>query len=177
MALGGGVKAVQRVGGAGDRRVESEGQHGAFEVVVDRLRHSDNGHAALEQLLGDAQGTVPADADQSEHIQFFQAGVDAVDQLLGEAARVAVADLAEKRPRLAVPRMVRGSAGRRVSGNRGREAVGVPGCRRSRRETAGFPAAFGGRLGHGPDDRVQAGAISAARDDADSIRHLRSPWV
>ena len=91
-----GVQAVQGIGGAGHRRVEAEGHHGPFEIVVDGLGHAHQGHASLEQLLADAQRSVAANADQAADVQLLHARLHAVDQLLGQTARFAVPDFRGK---------------------------------------------------------------------------------
>jgi len=45
--LGGGVQPVDRLGADEDRRVEAEGVVGRGEIVVDRLRHPDDGKIVL----------------------------------------------------------------------------------------------------------------------------------
>ena len=81
--------------------------------------------------------------------------------------------LAEKRPRLAVPRMVppRVSNPPRASVVEQHELARFQQALIAAEDAEGFPAALGGRLGHGTDDRVQSGAIAAAGDDADFFIH------
>src|SRR4029078_3338533 len=50
------VEAVDRLGGDVDRGVEAEGEVGAGEIVVDRLRDADHVDPELRELGGDAQG-------------------------------------------------------------------------------------------------------------------------
>jgi hypothetical protein len=64
VAGGGGVEPVERVGGARDRGIEAEREGGGTQVVVDRLRHAHHRQAVLEQLLGDGERPVAADADE-----------------------------------------------------------------------------------------------------------------
>ena len=47
-----------------DRRVEPEAVRRADDVVVDRLRHADDRHAALAELVRDRQRAVAADDDE-----------------------------------------------------------------------------------------------------------------
>ena len=62
--LGGGVQPVDRVGGDLHRGLEAEGEVGAREVVVDRLRHADDVDAVLDQPAGDPERVLAADRDQ-----------------------------------------------------------------------------------------------------------------
>ena len=43
----------------------------ARQVVVDRLRHADDGNAVLVELLGDGQRAVAADADQAREAELL----------------------------------------------------------------------------------------------------------
>jgi hypothetical protein len=62
VALGGGVEAIDRVGGDLHRRVEAERDLGALDVVVDRLRHADDRQpCSVVQLAGDAERAVATD--------------------------------------------------------------------------------------------------------------------
>ena len=64
MGLGGGVQTIDGVGGEADGGVEAEAAGGADDVVVDRLRHTDQRNALLVELVGDRQCAVAADADE-----------------------------------------------------------------------------------------------------------------
>ena len=64
VGLGGGVQAVDRVGGDLHRGLEAEREVGRRQVVVDRLRHADDGDAVLVQLARDAERVLAADRDQ-----------------------------------------------------------------------------------------------------------------
>ena len=83
---GGRVAAVDRVGGDGDRGVEAEGVVGAVEVVVDRLRHADDGKTELGVEPGrDAERVLAADRDQ--RVDLLERALDAFDAAL-ELVRV-----------------------------------------------------------------------------------------
>ena len=62
--LGGGVQPVDGLGGDLHRGVEAEGELGARQVVVDGLRHADDLHAELVELVGHAEGVLAADGDE-----------------------------------------------------------------------------------------------------------------
>jgi hypothetical protein len=62
--LGGGVQAVDRVGGDLHRGLEAEREVGPVEVVVDRLRHADDRDPLVDESPGDAQRVLAADRDQ-----------------------------------------------------------------------------------------------------------------
>ena len=75
---------IDAFGGEPDGGVEAEGGGGLFEVVVDRLRHTDHPHARLVQVVADRQRAVTADRDQ---------GVDAVlGELLEQVRRAVLLD-------------------------------------------------------------------------------------
>ncbi len=63
VALGGGVQLVDRLDRGIDGGVEAEGRDRPAHVVVDRLRHADDLHPALEELLRNGQRPVAADGD------------------------------------------------------------------------------------------------------------------
>ena len=62
--LGGGVQAIDRLGGDGDRGVEAERRLRARQIVVDRLRDADDRHPLLEEAGRDPERAVAADRDQ-----------------------------------------------------------------------------------------------------------------
>ena len=64
VALGGGVQAVDRLGGDLQRGVEAERHVGGAQVVVDRLGHPQDRQAVLVQAVGGAQRVLAADRDQ-----------------------------------------------------------------------------------------------------------------
>ena len=70
--LGGRVQPIDRVGREGDRRVEAETVRRADDVVVDRLRHADDRHAQLAELVGDGQRAVAADGDERVEAQLVE---------------------------------------------------------------------------------------------------------
>src|ERR1044072_8164390 len=57
---GGRVQAVDGLGGDADRGVETEGERRAGQVVVDRLRHTDDRHPLVPRGVGGAYRAVPA---------------------------------------------------------------------------------------------------------------------
>ena len=63
VALRRGVEPVDGVGADLDRRLEAERHLGEADVVVDRLRHADDGEAVLVQAADDAHRALAADAD------------------------------------------------------------------------------------------------------------------
>src|SRR5205807_1048755 len=64
--FGGGAQAVHRFGDNVDGRVETEGEIGRGQVVVNRLGHADHRQLEIvEQARGDAERIVAADGHQS----------------------------------------------------------------------------------------------------------------
>ena len=64
VAVAGGMKPVQRIGHAGDRRVEAECPGRCLQVVVNGFWNADNGEPLLVQLQGGGQRAVAADDDE-----------------------------------------------------------------------------------------------------------------
>ena len=88
MRLGRRVQPVDGVGRETHRRVEPETVGRAANVVVDGLRHADEGHATLGKFVGNRQRPVPADDDERVEAEL----VEHVDAALRVVAR-AVAGL------------------------------------------------------------------------------------
>src|SRR3984885_7961745 len=65
VTLGGGMETVDRLGRDAQRRVEAKRHVGGPEVVVDRLRYADDVHALAIQSVGDAEGVLTPDRDQT----------------------------------------------------------------------------------------------------------------
>ena len=66
------VKPVDRFRGKADRGIESEGAIGSDDVVVNRLRHTDDRHPELMKLIGDRQGSVAADHHHRIQVQSLE---------------------------------------------------------------------------------------------------------
>jgi hypothetical protein len=62
--------------GRGHRRVETEGDHRAGQVVVDRLGDADHGHPHFGEAMGVPQRAVVADGDHDIHAEAFEIGQD-----------------------------------------------------------------------------------------------------
>ena len=174
VALGRGVQAVEGVGGAGHGRVEPEGHHGAFQVVVDGLGHAHQGDAALEQLLADAQRAVAADAHQAANVRASACRPSRRRSAPGAGCRVSPwPTFAEKRPRLAVPRIVPprvSSAAQLLIVERACTAA-ARGCPRSRRGSRWSPSLAWRPLWPPRGSPRSARAIAAAGHDADAFAH------
>ena len=72
MRFGGRVQAIDGVGREADRGVEAETARRPVDVVVDRLRHADQTHAPLVELVGDSQRAVAADADERVELHLLE---------------------------------------------------------------------------------------------------------
>ena len=94
VTLGGRVQLVDRLERRVDRGVEAERRDRAADVVVDRLRHADDLHSLVAELLRDGQRPVAADRDDrvdSEPRRVFDQLVGAIlahDRAVGLHARV-----------------------------------------------------------------------------------------
>ena len=80
--LRGRVQAVDRVRGDLHRGLEAEREVRRRQVVVDRLRHADDGDAVLVQLAGDAEGVLAADRDQRVEALGLHRRLDLVQAVL-----------------------------------------------------------------------------------------------
>jgi hypothetical protein len=91
--LGGGVQAVDRLAGDVDRGVEAEGEVGAGQVVVDRLRYADDIDAEVGQPGRHAERVLAADRDQRVDRALGQVVLDPLDAALDrERVRAARAE-------------------------------------------------------------------------------------
>ena len=85
MAAGGGVDAVDDLSGDVHRGVETEGDVGAVDVVVDGLGQADDVQALLREKVGRLVGAVAAEAEQAVElgvlVGLFHGG-DLVDLVL-----------------------------------------------------------------------------------------------
>ena len=77
--VGGGVDAVDGLGGDHDRGVEPEGGVGAVDVVVDRLGYAHAGHAVLAEEHGHRLRVVSPKRDQCVNLVGFENFLDLVD--------------------------------------------------------------------------------------------------
>ena len=156
--LRGGVQAVDRVRRDLHRGLEAEREVRAGEVVVDRLRDADDVHAVVHQPAGDAERVLAADRDQR------------VDPLLGEHGLEllqAALLLVRVRPRGPEDRAAAVEDPARVLvGERG--AIARQHAGPAVAEAEELVAVDRDALAHdGADDRVEAGAVSAARQYSD----------
>ncbi len=90
MRIGSGVNAVDCLGGDRNRGVESKGLVGAADVVVDRLRNADAGHAVLAQKESHRLCVIATQCNQGVNIvrlQHLPNLVDAARNLLYVGAR------------------------------------------------------------------------------------------
>ena len=85
MAAGGGVDAVDDLGGDVHGGVEAEGHVGAVNVVVNGLGQADDVQALLRQQVGGHMGAVAAQAEQAVQLGFLVGlfhGGDLVDLVI-----------------------------------------------------------------------------------------------
>ena len=160
-----GVQPVDRVGRDLHGGVEAEGEVGRRQVVVDRLRHTDDLHAVTRKLVRDAERVFAADRDDR---------VDAVARESRHHARRTVVGL--DRGSCAT---FRGSF-RRAGADRGSTRAGAAPTRpRSRRASRAGSRRSRGRSRRRPcarraDDGVQTGAVTPAGEHADAHEDLQT---
>ena len=167
--LGGGVQAIDRVGGEGYGGIEPEGVRGFDDVVVDRFRNAHQRNAAKVELVRDRQGAIAADHDQRierelvEHLHTAQRVVaDSAGCFNRVGERVAAVRGSEDR-----------SADAKDAGDVARcelaPAVRLDQAVEAVLEADDFAVTIAGRLDNGADDGVQARGVAAAGEHADSL--------
>jgi len=159
-----GVQPVDGLHGDVHGRVEAEGVVGGAEVVVDRLRHPDDGNPLLAQAGGHAEGVLAADRDQRVDAQPGQVVLDPLDAVAAPAARVL--------QRVGAGRPEDGAAARQDAAHRlhvKRHGVAFERPSPSVAEPDEFEAVLLDTLAdHGADNCVQAGAVAATGEDSHS---------
>jgi hypothetical protein len=167
VSLGGRVQAIDGVGGEADGGIEAEAVGRADNVIVDRLRHADEGDPALRELVRDGERAVAADANERVEPQL----VEHVDAALRVVARaVARFDGIEERitpVHRAENRAADAKDARDVLGSEDPMPVGLDEAIEAVFEAQTSDAVIVSRLDDGANDGVQAGSISTAREDTD----------
>ena len=162
---GGGVQAVDLLGGDVGCGVKAEGPVGAGEVVVDGLGHADHIHAKLAKLIGDAKGIVTADGNKAFKAKGFHGGVNDLGAVFD--FHYIGAGAAENGAALGL------DAFHFLGGHPVTVALNdaTPAC-----VEAEYFDAFLQAAGHNAADHsVQAGAVSAAGQDTDLSHDLFPP--
>ena len=157
MRLRGRVQAVDRIGGDHHGRIEPEGVVGRVEVVVDRLGHADDRQAVLGQLRRHAQRVFAADRDECVDSEIGEVALDLLDTAL---------DLDRVGARGAEDR----AAARQDAAHRG-DVEGHGDALERALPSVTEPDEVIAVLADAPaddrsDDRIEAGAIAAAGEDA-----------
>ena len=152
-----------------DRGVETETARRADDVVVDRLRHADDGNAFQVELVRDAERAVAADHDErlqahlvkrvDDAIRIVDLAFRRVDRIL---ERVAVIGRAEDGPAQAQDA---GDVVRRQDAGSRRVQQAVEAVF----EADDLDPGVVGGLDDGADDGVEAGCITAAGEHANSF--------
>ena len=142
-----------------DRGVEAERVVGRTQVVVDGLRHADDVDAVFRESVRGGQGALAADRDDAVDAMLCESLRD----VLGAAARAVVGvGAAGAEDRTALP----GQALHLMPGER--HEVAVDDSAPAVADPDELQVVGGRALEHdAADDRVQAGAIAAAGQDAD----------
>src|SRR4051812_32495944 len=168
--LGGGVQAIDRVGGDLHRGLKAEREVRGREVVVDRLGHADDRDPVLVQLAGDAERVLATDRDQRVQVAGLERGLDLVQAVLDlvdvGAGRPEDRPAAMQDPARAVEREVT------------RLVVQYAGPAVAEADEL-VPVGIDALADDGPDDRIEPGAVAAAGEHADShgaqIKRARPP--
>ena len=162
--LGGGVKTVDRVAGDLHGGIEAEGVVGAGEVVVDRLGDADHRHLVGRQAAGDPERVLAADGDQSVEAKLLHARGDE----RGAVAAVLVgvgAGGAEDRP--ATRQQARNLLHPQLASLAGQDAG--PAVAQAKE---GMVTVLDALADYAADDRVEAGTVAAAGENADPRHRL-----
>ena len=164
--LGRRVEPVDRLGRDRDRGVEAERVVGAGEVVVDRLRDADDRELALVvEARRDAERVLAADRDERVELAVGEVLYDALDGAL-ELERVRAARADDRPAARQDPRDLRRAE---LLEDRLDEAAPALAHRDH------VPAGRIGPAHDRADDRVEAGAVAAAGEDAEAFRHAVEP--
>ena len=172
MALRGRVQSIERVGCGGNGGEESEGDLGADEIIVDRLRDADHVDARFRNGCRAGHGAVATDHDER------------VEQLAADGGEACVGDVFPDR---FAGRCASGAVARWICAvvrAENRAASGEDAADIAQRERAhsvldesleavldsdNLDSVLEDRgLRHGADDRVEAGAVAAACQNAES---------
>ena len=157
--VAGGAEAIHRLGGDVHGGVEPERVVGRPQVVVDRLGNAEHVDAVLRQPVGRGEGPLAADRDDAVE----PVAVHRLGDVVGAAARPLVGvRAAGAEDRAAHLRQ----ALHLVPGQR--EEVAVDDTPPAVADADELEVVRGGALEHdAADDRVEPGAVAAARQDAD----------
>lgn len=157
MRLGGGLEPVQCLGRHRHRRVETEGDIGAGDVVVDGLGHADDRQAGLAEQPSRLEGALAADRDD---------GVDAEVRAAPRGQFRAAAQLARLYTGRAQDRAAQGQdSADRVEGQRA--VVTVQQAAPAVFEADDLVAVIGDTaVDDGSDHGIEAGAVTATGQHA-----------
>ena len=169
VAGGGRVEPIEGVGGAGDGGIEAECKRRAAEVVVDCLRHPDDGDAVFVELLGDRERAVSADANEAGDPELPHGGGGMVEQLRIDLHPLPLAD--ERRKTALVGRTedrapLQKNIGRVLPIER-HVAHGIDEALVAPQKTDAVVAEPQGGFHGRPNDGIEPGAVTAAGEDAD----------
>ena len=167
--VGGRVQPLDRCGRDVDRGVEAERDVGAGEVVVDRLRNTDDRDAVLVQLEREPHGTVAADRHERVQAEAVKTGDRFLREVFHDDRTVVLLDPALERIRAAAGAEDRAAeVGRAADGGaiEDPDLAGVEEGAVAAQEANDLPTAADRGQGHGPDHRVEAGRVAAAGADA-----------
>ncbi len=180
MALRRGVKAVQALGGEGDRGVEAEGGEGLVDVIVDGLWYAHHAQPFLVQGVGDGERAIAADGNQrvqfplGEELQDFAGAIRipgrAVLHFHREMQRVAFVGGAEDgaaqmpdAPHLVAVEAVDPALGIALRKQDAIESIA---------DAVAFPAAMDGSDDYRADDRIETRGVTPAGADGDAANRV-----
>ena len=162
--LGRRVQTVDRVGRDLHGGVKTERDLSGRQVVVDRLRDSDDVHAVLREPVRDAEGVVAPDGDESVDVVLLQRLFDGLD---------AAFDLVRVGPRRTQDGAAPGQdAATELHVERTGEVLGqaLPAVTESDEAVAVLDLAF---ADHGPDNGIEPRAVATAGQHSDSHHHSK----
>ena len=172
------MKSVEGIDHGRYGAVESEGESGGAQVVIDRFRDADDWPALAVKLQGGVQRAIPSDHDQRPDFQTVHRFLGLGDDLGRDLGDVALADLGGE------VALVRGAEDGAtefkdadgVLGLEDREIAGREQALEAVPEADHLPAELVGRADDAVDDRIETGAIATAVEDPD-FHELTAAWA
>jgi hypothetical protein len=171
MAHGGAVDFVEGFGGGADGGIKAEGAIAAFEIVVDGFGDADAVDAVLDEIGGAGHGAIAADADDGIEV----VGADVLNDAVGDVDEFGFA-LALDGIAFGIG-LVAGAEDGSAEGedvgdiapDEGAHAI-LDEAQVAILDAIDFEVVLvHGGLGDRTDDRIEAGAVAAAGENADSL--------
>lgn len=163
VAGGGGMEAVDGLGGNGHGGVETEGDFGFGDIIIDGFGEREDVEAGLVEAVGVFLSTIAAEADEAIEAELFVIGDGDLGHVHDGITHTHfvgfIATTAEEGTAL-------GEDATDINILDGGDAV-FDEAAEAVLDTEDFPTVVHGGLGDAADDRVEAGAIASGGEDTD----------